>query len=159
MDRWQPLRERWDRWGYCLEAESTPIRTFRMYHEFFQQGIREDFECVGAADTVRVGAKAGDRWTYECRSEKTTVATTALVVEYGNYAVAGQQIPAVHMRYDFTPSVGVSGTQRQDRWIAMSGGLMLKLTVDGKTDADSPFGRVHYEEHHTTSLTSLEPRR
>ena len=159
--RWQPLAERWDESDLCPEqgGNAFSVRRFTTYHEFFQQHQQQDFTCPEGSHVSRFDAPPGTTWQWRCTAGASAIETNVVVVGTEQVDVGGTVVNAVHMHYSSKMSGGNTGTQEQHRWLHPESGLNVKITTDIDTQADSPFGRVHYVEHYTITLLSLTPRR
>lgn len=156
--RWQPLNERWDESALCRGDGSLDVHRFTTYHEFFQRGQQQQFDCPPGSAVHRKDAAPGATWSWRCTAGASAIDTVVTVVGPEPVVVEGQEVPAVRVRYESTMTGGNRGTQVQERWIRADG-LNLRIKTDIDTEADSPFGAVHYEEHYVITIASLRPRR
>ena len=156
--RWQPLAERWDESELCRTDTGMDVRKFTTYHEFFQKSQQQQFDCPPGSTVHRRDAGPGATWQWRCVSGPSAIETVVTVVGPEPVVVEGKEIAAMRVHYESTMTGGNRGTQKQDRWIR-SDGLNLRIKTDIDTEADSPFGPVHYEEHYVITLASLTPRR
>ena len=159
VQRWQPLNERWDESDLCIEKDAVAIRRFTTYHEFFQRGQKQDFMCPPSSHVARFAVATGTTWTWQCKTDSGAIDTKVTFVGFEEFTVEGKARRAAHFLYESTMTGSNRGTQRQERWIDMEFTLNLKIQTDIDTEADSPFGAVHYEEKYTVTLTSLTPKR
>ena len=161
VQRWQPLAERWDESELCPDAggDAIAVRRFTTHHEFFQRSQRQDFTCPPTAHVYRRSAAAGQQWAWECAAGGSGISTTVTFLGVEPLRIAGADRPAAHILYESTLTGANRGTQRQERWLDPETGLNLQIKTDIDTEADSPFGAVHYEEHYVITLSSTEPRR
>ena len=90
--RWQPLSERWDESEACKTTRGVALHRFSMYHEFFHQGLREDFACGSDAIVMPWVQRAGDHWNFRCKSSGTTLDMTVRVVGFESVPVGGRSI-------------------------------------------------------------------
>jgi hypothetical protein len=155
--RWQPLRERWENSEFCETPQGAKMKSYTMYHEFFRRGQREDFACDGYVH--KKGDRAGDTWTFGCKSERSTATSKVTVVGFETIDVGGRPIKTIHIRYDITAKGANRGTLTQDRWLADSPRLMVRLIQKADLVTDSPFGPVGYKESFRIDLKSAEPER
>jgi hypothetical protein len=156
--RWQPLQERWEQWQFCTGGPDLTTTHLSMYHEFFHQQQQQDFDCP--TGVVEPGQPTpGQRWAFTCTSPKAAAANSFTVLDTNPFSVGGQSVPAVHMKVESRLTGSNDGTQVQEQWLARSTGLLLRRVLDNDVMADSPFGRVHYEEHYTLQLRSTAPSR
>jgi hypothetical protein len=157
--RWQPLQERWDESHLCRSDASFDIATFTTFHEFFQRSQEQQFTCPAGSSVYRTNAKAGETWGWRCTAAGSAIETIVTVVGTETLDIGGRAVPTVRIKYDSKLSGANRGTQLQERWLHAESGLNVRIKTDIDTEADSPFGAVHYEEHYTITATSLTPRR
>jgi hypothetical protein len=157
--RWQPLSDRWDESLNCPVDDGLDVRRFTTYHEFFQRSQQQQFDCPPGSFVFRRSAPNGSTWSWHCTANGSAIDTVVTVVGTEPVGVGGQEVPATRVHYDSTMTGANRGTQVQDRWIRPDDGLNLRIKTDIDTEADSPFGAVHYEEHYTITMLSLHPRR
>ena len=156
--RWQPLNERWDESMLCRTDAGMDVRRFTTYHEFFQRSQQQQFDCPPGNSVYQRGAGPGATWSWRCTAGASAIDTVVTVVGPEAVVVEGVEVPATRVHYESTMTGGNRGTQKQDRWIREDG-LNLRIQTDIDTEADSPFGAVHYEEHYVITIASLRPRR
>ena len=157
---WQPLQERWDESALCRGDDGIDISRFTTHHEFFQRSQQQQFDCPAGSRVHRWDAPAGTTWSWRCTAAGgSAIDTVVTVVGDEEIAVGGQAVPVVRVRYESTMTGANRGTQRQERWMRKTDGMNVRIKTDIDTEADSPFGAVHYEEHYTITLASLTPRR
>ena len=160
--RWQPLEERFDEWVACADGDSRTMQTFTTYHEFFQRGQREDFDCTAdgaASEWLPADRTVGRTWTWACASPSSRVDSTSTIVGIETVDVGGTPVEAVHVRYDNVLSGSNEGTHVLEWWCDPETGLALRMVQTMTTRSDSPFGKVSYREEFDVRLTSLEPQR
>ena len=156
--RWQPLAERWDESVLCHTDDGMDVRRFTTYHEFFQKGQQQQFDCPPGSSVHQRDARPGATWTWRCTAGSSAIDTVVTVVGPEPVLVEGKEIPAMRVHYESTMTGANRGTQKQDRWVR-SDGMNLRIQTDIDAEADSPFGVVHYEEHYVITIASLTPRR
>jgi hypothetical protein len=155
-NRWQPLDERWEASDFCEKADGTTIKRYTMYHEFFQQGQTEDYDCDGYV--MKPGVKGGESWTFNCRSDNGTATSKVTVLGIETINVGGQNIRAVHYRYYITAKGANRGTMIQERWLSDNPRLMVRETQKADLAVSTPFGPAGYKEDFRIDLKSVEPR-
>jgi hypothetical protein len=157
--RWQPLEERWDDTSLCASDGRTEIRRYTMYHEFFQRGVEERFDCEpGAMRVFDRSAAAGATWMGRCEGEQSRIDMAVRVVGAETLDVGGTPVQAVRMHYDGRMSGANNGTQVQERWIDPRTALLLRMTSVVEGVVTSPLGQSNYAERYELRLTSLQPR-
>lgn len=158
ITRWQPLKERWDESSFCSVGSALEIRSFSMYHEFFQKGQQDDYRCPPGSIVFDRQEPVGASWMWHCDSENASVDTQTRVVGVEPLTIDGRRIDAVRMRYESRLSGATEGAQLQERWIDPASGMVLRLRSEVAAKTDSPFGRVNYEEKYLIEIKSLTPR-
>lgn len=156
--RWQPLKERWDESSFCSVGSALEIRTFSMYHEFFQKGQQDDYRCPPGSIVFDRREPVGASWMWHCDSETASVDTQTRVVGVEPITVDGRRIDAVRMRYESRLTGATEGAQLQERWIDSESGMVLRLRSEVNARTASPFGRVSYEEKYLIEIKTLKPR-
>jgi len=158
ITRWQPLRERWDESSFCSVGSTLEIRTFTMYHEFFQKGQQDNYRCPPGSIVFDRNEPIGASWMWHCDSENASVDTQTRVVGIEPMTVDGKTIDTVRMRYELRLTGASEGAQLQERWIDPESGMVLRLRSEVAAKTESPFGRVNYEEKYLIEIKSLTPR-
>ena len=131
ISRWQPVEERWDESEACKTATGITLKRFSMYHEFFNQGIEEDFLCGSDAVVMPWKQSAGDTWRFRCRSEGSALDMTVRVVGFESVRVGDRSVRAVHIRYDGAVTGDDRGTQSQDAAAPeLADGADVRVMVD-----------------------------
>jgi hypothetical protein len=157
--RWQPLDERWDESEACRRPSGVVLGRFSMYHEFFRQGIREDFQCGDDAVVWPSKPRIGDRWAFDCASNGSQIHMTVSVVARETRAVGGEAVRTFHVRYDVTMTGESQGRMVQDRWLDASTGLAIRIVTAVDATVATPVGRANYLERYTIDLISTRPQR
>lgn len=157
--RWEPLRERWEEFDICRDDDRAWMRTITVYHEFFGHGMRHDYVCGESATIAEASSQAGQRWTWECRSDHGSMTTVVEIVGFATRDVGGQPVEAVHVRQRSTMDGDVRGTREADVWYARGSGLELEGTYETDSTVDTPMGPSRYVERFSRTLTDLDPRR
>jgi hypothetical protein len=157
MNRWQPLKERWEESQFCEHPQGTEMKKYTMYHEFFRRGLTEAFDCSGGF-VQKPNVKPGDSWGFTCKSEKSTATARVTVVGFENINVAGKTVRTTHYRYDIVAKGANRGKLLQERWFTDAPRTMVRWTQSADLQTDSPFGPVGYKESFRTNLKSLQPQ-
>lgn len=158
ITRWQPLKERWDETSFCSVGSALEIRTFSMYHEFFQKGQQDDYRCPPGSIVFDRQEPVGASWMWHCDSPNASVDAQTTVVGIEPVTIEGRKIDAVRMRYETRLTGATEGAQLQERWIDPGSGMVLRLRSEVAATTESPFGRVNYEEKYLIEIKSLTPR-
>lgn len=159
ITRWQPLKERWDESSFCSVGTALEIRTFTMYHEFFQKGQQDNYRCPPGSIVFDRSEPVGASWMWNCDSETASVDTQTRVVAVEPVIIEGRKIDAVRMRYESRLTGATEGAQLQERWIDPETGMVLRLRSEVAAKTESPFGRVNYEEKYLIEIKTLTPRK
>ena len=158
VTRWQPLKERWDESSFCSVGDALEIRTFTMYHEFFQKGQQDNYRCPPGSVVFDRREPVGASWMWNCDMEGASVDTQTRVAAIETVNIGGRSIKAVRMRYQSRLTGKTEGAQIQERWIDPESGMVLRLRSEVAAKTDSPFGRVTYEEKYLIEATTTTPR-
>jgi hypothetical protein len=134
------------------------IRTFSMYHEFFQRGQQDDYRCPPGSIVFDRNEPVGASWMWHCDNERSSVDTQTRVVAIEPITIGDRKINAVRMRYESRLTGTTEGAQLQERWIDPESGLVVRLRSEVSAKTESPFGRVNYEEKYIIEMLSLTPR-
>lgn len=156
--RWQPLKERWEESDGCRTSKGYVLERFAIYHEFFKQGILEDFACEADAVVMPEVPVVGASWRWQGASDDSTIDTLTKVVGFETITVGSKQVRTLHMRYETTLKGSNEGTQTQDRWLDERSSLLIRMinAVDAKVAV--PFGgTANYTERYRIDLTSTKP--
>lgn len=157
-DRWQPLKERYSLNTLCRGPQGLEARGSVQRREFFGQSEEQVLACAPGLVLVPDEPLAGRSSAGTCRSDDTTVALTARVVDVSPMTVGGRRVEAIHLRVDGTLSGSTRGSTHREEWFTREG-LLLRGTATTDTDRDTSAGVVHYSETFDIRLESLEPRR
>ena len=159
VQRWRPLRERWDATTFCPSRRGMELRIDVNHHEFFGIGDTRDFVCAPGALYLPARTKPGRTWTARCTFEEIDVVRHGTIVGTRQVEVGGTTVSVLEFDvHDDITGASNGSTDRTVRVLPETGLLVgLELTTDVQND--SPIGDVHYQEHYELHLTSLEPRR
>lgn len=157
--RWRALEERWDEFDSCGGPDRSWMRTITVYHEFYERGLTHVYACGEQATIAAVGARPGERWTWECRADGGRMETVVEVLEFATREVGGEAVEAVHVRIHNTMTGHTEGEREADVWFARWSGLELHGEYHVDAMVETPMGRTRYTEDLTRTLTSLRPRR
>lgn len=129
------------------------------YHEFFQRGQRQDFDC-GRTEMLPAAMPPGSRYSWSCRSASGgVVEATTTVVGVETLDIGGTPVQALHSRHDAVFKGANQGSQVFEWWVHLETGLPIHMTRTLNVKSDSPFGKVDYAEQFTSTALSLTPRR
>ncbi len=156
--RWLPLDQRWEESRFCSHPRGTELRQFITYHEFFNKGDVQQFDCPEASLVFAFPYVAGESWKFRCSSASGDFVSSVKVVGEERVDVGGRPVDAVHLIYDADLSGRNRGTQKQERWISIDNDFVVRMLSDASMTTDSAFGAVKYEEHYELKLNSLTPR-
>jgi hypothetical protein len=156
LSRWQPLEERWEETLIAEDTTGARMLRYTMYHEFFQRGVTEVFECDGYVE--KIGAKVGDSWPVRCTSEQSKVDIKVTFASIDAVKVGDDTVKAKRIVYDATVSGTNKGKMLQQRWLTEDPRGMVRMSQKADLDVDSPFGAVGYKEDFEINLQSFEPQ-
>jgi hypothetical protein len=159
VQRWRPLRERWDATTFCPSRRGMELHVDRNHHEFFGISDNREFVCEPGALYFPARTNPGRTWTARCTFEDIDVVRNGTIVGTRQLEVGGTPVTVLEFTvHDDITGASNGSTDRTIRVVPETGLLVeLELTVDVQND--SPIGHVHYQEHYELQLTSLEPRR
>jgi hypothetical protein len=150
-EHWQPLEERWDDVDLCQTGAAWTLAGVKTFHEFFRQTQEQDSTCDPGAVYLPQPS------TFTCRGSFGAMNFAARVVGSENVAVGGKSTNGLHMHYAVEFTGSNRGTGTYDEWTAANG-VLLQRVWDMHIVTDSPFGTVHYDEHYSITLTTMEPQ-
>lgn len=159
IERWQPLRERWDESLGCPEPGGFALRRFTTYHEFFQRGATYVYECPAGSIVWPRDAAPGHRWQWSCSGDGGSIKTESVYRGVERIVIGGTTIEVDRVHYESVITGDNEATMVQDRWLHRDTGLVVQIHAALTGDVTSPFGRVRYEEHYRRTLKSLTPQR
>jgi hypothetical protein len=103
---------------------------------------------------------AGERWSSTCHSDGEKVVFSGEVVGASWVDVGRNREPAVHTRVTLSFSGSESGTNPNDYWVSLNGGLILRQSETvNVTQKAGPLGSVRYTEQMAITLASMTPER
>lgn len=156
--RWQPLKERWEESDGCRTSAGIVLSRFAIYHEFFHQGLLEDFALDENSVVMPAKPVAGATWHWTGHSDDSAIDTLSTVIGFETIAVGSEQIRAVHIRYETAMTGSNEGTQTQDRWLSEDTGLLIRMITAVDAKVAVPFGgTANYKERCRIDLTSTTP--
>ncbi|MGH2979886.1 MAG: hypothetical protein ACRDLQ_09665 [Solirubrobacterales bacterium] len=157
-ERWEARPERYAEWRYCVTGATWRLRSVTDYHEFFGNAQRRVYRCTGRAVPRPARIEVGFRWTDRCRARRTTAVARGEVVDTERVRVAGQRVPAVHLRVRTRLGGDVRGAYTMDSWLRRADGLLLRRSFTGDSRVDAIIGAVPAHEEYDLRLRSLVPR-
>jgi hypothetical protein len=159
VQRWRPLRERWDATTFCPSRRGMEITVDSNHHEFFGIADNREFVCQAGALYFPSRTNPGRTWTARCTFEEIDVVRNGTIVGTSQVEVGGTPVTVLEFEvHDDITGASDGSTVRTIRVVPETGLLVgLELTTD--VENDSPIGDVHYQEHYELELTSLDPRR
>ncbi len=157
-DRWQPLKERYSLNTLCRGRQGLEARESVQRREFFGQSEEQVLVCAPGLVLLPDDPRPGRASSGSCRSDDTTAALTARVVDVSPMTVGGRSVQAIHMQVDGTLSGSTRGSTHREEWFTRDG-LLLRAVATTDTDRDTSAGVVHYSETYDIRLESLEPQR
>lgn len=90
---------------------------------------------------------------------ETTVEIRVATIGVEPVRIDGEEVPAIHQRWDQTLTGAQTGDLTEDWWFATEDGLPLQATRSYRLQTRTPIGTTTYREDGSWSLASLAPRR
>jgi hypothetical protein len=151
---WQPISQHKEVQVVCPDG-STAVRlkSESQTITFFGIGASQDLTCNSAAILYSTALKAGDTWSFVCKSAQTKAASKATVIGFQTFSIGGKSIKALHVHVVATISGSGTGTSTQDYWYAPSLGTLVKIQAKTNVKEQS----VSYSGHDTLVLSSTKP--
>jgi hypothetical protein len=156
--RWDVLQERRDEWRLCPTSAGLTEAWTLQYHEFFKQPDPEELVCPDDTRLLPADPVAGESWAAACTLAGDPEPQRFEVVGLEDVTVAGETVPAVHVRQLVDTGGDTYEHTTTDWWLARTG-LPLRSTQTKSSRSSSPIGPVTYTEEYTTELISLRPLR
>ena len=159
VQRWRPLRERWDATTFCPSRRGMELRVDVNHHEFFGIDDTREFACAARALYYPARTNPGRTWAARCTFDEIAVVRNGTIVGRRQVEIGGTPVRVLQFEvHDDITGASKGSTDRTIQVVPETGLLVgLELTTD--VENDSPIGHVHYQEHYELQLTSLEPRR
>lgn len=155
--RWQPLAERWEESDGCETGAGYTLDRYAIYHEFFNQGLLETFDCDPDAVVRPATPVVGTSWHWKARSDDTSIDTLTTVMPFETLTIAGENVRAMHVRYETSMTGANEGSQVQDRWMDTETGMLVRMITAVDAHVDTPLGKAAYTERYRIDLLSLTP--
>ncbi len=159
VQRWRPLRERWDATTFCPSPRGMEIRIDINHHQFFGIDDTREFVCEPGDLYYPARANPGRTWTTRCTFEKIEVVRNGTIVGTRQVEVDGAPITVLEFEVHDNITGASNGSTDRTIQVVPETGLLVELELSVDVQNDSPIGDVHYQEHYELHLTSLEPRR
>lgn len=138
---WQALDLRGERWQLC---DGAPVRLDDL-HAFFGRTDDRTYRCEG------------ERLAFTCAREGTTRRDRGRELGVEQVEVGGRPVPARHLRYRSTMRGETRGTGTVDLWLAVDGGVPLRVVATNASETDTPIGTdAGYRERFELRLRSLQ---
>jgi hypothetical protein len=164
--RWDALEQRWDEEVLCPESDGgLSLASGTVYHSFFSQDERREYECDGAVHVPAAGEPGAElEWTCDSpgslRSGESHVDGRGEVVGVETVTVAGVDRPALRVRYETAISGETTGEATIERWYALDRPpLVLREVKHEETSSSTVIGTVNSHEDYEIELEAWEPRR
>jgi hypothetical protein len=159
IQRWRPLRERWDATTVCPSPRGMELRVERNHHEFFGIGDTRDFVCEPGSLYYPARTKPGRTWSARCSNGEIDVVRTGTIVGTSDVDVGGTPVTVLEFDVHDDITGASNGSTERTLRVVPDTGLVVELELSVDVQNDSPIGDVHYQEHYELRLTSLAPRR
>jgi hypothetical protein len=150
---WEPLEERSDELGFCVDGGTHTLVTVAAYREFYGHASDERFSC---APTARDGAT---RWSARCEGTDTVLHVDTEVRDGGSVMVGGRRVRAQQLLTRSRLEGATTGTRTTRSLVEVSSGLLLRTTVTAELTTRGPLGQVRYREEHRRELLDVTPHR
>jgi hypothetical protein len=159
VQRWRPLRERWDATTFCPSRRGMELRMDVNHHEFFGIGDTRQFACEAGALYYPARTNPGRTWTAGCTFDEIAVVRNGTIVGTRQFEVGGAPVTVLEFEVHDDITGQSNGSTDRTVQVVPETGLLVGLELTTDVENDSPIGHVHYHEHYELRLTSLEPRR
>jgi hypothetical protein len=159
--KWEPLVQHMEGLVECPQRNGgLVVNSALSYEEIAGTKTTSVINCSTATYFLPPHWFAGERWHSRCHTNGETVEVSGEVVGASSVNVGREREPAVHTRLVLTFSGAESGTNPNDYWVSLRGGLILRQreTVD-VTQKAGPLGSVRYTEQMAITLASMVPVR
>jgi hypothetical protein len=155
---WRVLKGRSTEWVYCLTPDGLMLARQDERHTFFGRTEQTTYVCQDTP--ILPGIRpVGFRWNVSCTTGDAKELGTGKVVADVELRIAGSSFGVRHVRKRTRFTGEIRGESTHDLWFHHLLLLPVRIVMVSRTTNDSPIGDVHYEEHVTLRLLSLEPRR
>ncbi|WP_052666906.1 hypothetical protein [Nitriliruptor alkaliphilus] len=149
---WEPIAERRDEHGFCVDVDPPLLVTTDTARSFYGQERRQHFTC----SPVRTVA---DGWTARCTDpDGTSMTVTTRREGTERRTVGGRSVEVARLRVEAELSGETTGWRRSTVWVRASDGLLVRSEVEAELEAPGPVGRVGYRERYVLDLVDLEAR-
>lgn len=155
---WQPIEGRRLDFGGCYDHGAFRLSSMTTTQTFFGYRNTLSYKCAGENVAMPAQPKAGARWSFPCKSDKTQADVKMNVLEPVTRVIGGVKVATWHVRFAAVIAGGTRGTIGFDFWFAARDAL--PIAIDSATDVveDTPFGAVHYVEAFSLALARLQPQ-
>jgi hypothetical protein len=151
---WQPVPQHTEIETLCPEgSNAVRLASDEQKISFFGASTDQKLICGSKAIIYSTSLKAGDTWTFVCKSSDTHATQHAHAIGFSTIEVGGKSVRALHVHVDITVTGGDSGTSTEDYWYAPSLGTLVRNT--GGVNATS--GGIHYQSTYSLQLNSTTP--
>jgi hypothetical protein len=154
--RWDVAEERWAQWRRCPTTGAVSQTGWTNYDMFFGRSQTDAYSCTG--DPRPIDAPAGTTWSIVCTQGAEVDNIGGTVVGTEHRSVGGVDVVSLHVRQVVDPGTS-SDSQVTDSWFLLGSDLLIARTATNATTEATLIGSVHYAEHYSLDLTSLEPLR
>jgi hypothetical protein len=149
--RWDPMEERWDETTLCPHDQNLLPTQFHTYRSFFGRSVEQHYTCTPGS------TPDGAKWLITCSSKDSEMTTVARSLGTKTMSVDGQPVSVTGLRVDSKLEGATSGSRQSVMWHSRDTDVLVYTEVSGQMDVQGPFGSVHYQEHYTLQLRSLQP--
>jgi hypothetical protein len=156
-ERWEARPERYAEWRYCITGTTWRLQSVTDYHEFFGNAQRRRYRCSGRAVPRPARIRTGFTWTDRCRARRTTAVARGEVLGKRPLRLAGESVPAVHLRVRTRLGGDVRGAYTMDSWLRRTDGLLLHRIFSSDSRVEAIVGQVPAHEEYELTLMSPTP--
>lgn len=151
---WKPIPEHVQKQVLCPAGDGVKIKAYETMISFYGVSSGESFTCSGPSYLYRNGVKAGDTWSFKCKSPDATAVQHSEAIGFESLNVGGTAVRVLHVHVSTKLKGEDSGSSSQDYWIGTKRPVLVKET--GKVTANQK--NVHYSSSYSLALKSLSPK-
>jgi hypothetical protein len=151
---WKPIPEHVQKQVLCPDADGVKVKSYATTISFYGVSSGENFKCSGPSYVYRSDVRAGDTWTFKCKSPDAVAVQHSRAVGYETINVGGTAVRTLHVHIETKLKGDSSGLSVQDAWIGTKQPVLVKET--GRVNATQQ--NVHYTSSYSLALKSLSPK-
>jgi hypothetical protein len=151
---WKPIPQHVQKQVLCPANDGLRVKSYETTISFYGVSSGENFRCSGPSYIYRDDVKAGDTWSFKCKSADATAVQHSEAVGFETIKVGGSTVRTLHVHVETKLQGQDAGSSSQDYWIWTKKPVLVKET--GKVTADQQ--NVHYSSTCSLALKSLSPK-